>query len=279
MGRLRPPHAHSSGTVNPNRACGLGRADHELADRADRDDELLHSSPCGVSVMKPKPGSGEISETETARRPRARPRRPPASSPCLRANSATRRCRRSTSWSSGPAAPGSQRSGTANEYTFPHAIRWCHAPRRSVDRRRRADVLGRGERRLSRPQRAHRVRRVRPRPRQRGLGADDRDRPSRRNGRRALTRPTRTSGDFDPAWSPDGRRIAYVHSTGSTVGPGQSGTEIWVMNADGSGKRRLTRNVSFDGGPTWSPTAAASSSSAARSTRTEAACPTPTSGS
>jgi dipeptidyl aminopeptidase/acylaminoacyl peptidase len=72
-------------------------------------------------------------------------------------------------------------------------------------------------------------------------------------GRRALTRPTRTSGDFDPAWSPNGRRIAYVHSTGSTVGPGQAGTEIWVMNADGSGKRRLTQNVSFDGGPTWSP--------------------------
>jgi Tol biopolymer transport system component len=72
-------------------------------------------------------------------------------------------------------------------------------------------------------------------------------------GRRALTKPTRTSGDFDPAWSPDGRRIAYVHSTGSTVGPGQVGTEIWVMDADGSGKRRLTWNVSFDGGPTWSP--------------------------
>ena len=63
-------------------------------------------------------------------------------------------------------------------------------------------------------------------------------------------RAVRTSGDFDPAWSPGGRRIAYVHSTGSTVGPGQAGTEIWVMNADGSGKRRLTRNVSFDGGPT-----------------------------
>src|SRR4029453_6316229 len=72
-------------------------------------------------------------------------------------------------------------------------------------------------------------------------------------GRRALTKPSRTSSDFDPAWSPNGRRIAYVHSTGSTVGPGQSGTEIWVMNANGSGKRRLTRNVSFDGGPTWSP--------------------------
>ncbi len=73
------------------------------------------------------------------------------------------------------------------------------------------------------------------------------------SGRRALTRPTPTSGDFDPAWSPDGRRVAYVHATGPKPGPGTLGTEIWVMAADGTGKRRLTRNALFDGGPTWSP--------------------------
>ena len=72
-------------------------------------------------------------------------------------------------------------------------------------------------------------------------------------GRQTLTTATRTSGDFEPAWSPDGRRLAYVHSTGRQLGPGTSGTEIWVMNADGSGKRRLTRNSLWDGSPTWSP--------------------------
>ena len=72
-------------------------------------------------------------------------------------------------------------------------------------------------------------------------------------GRHTLTTPTRTSGDFEPAWSPDGRRLAYVHSTGVQIGPGTAGTEIWVMNADGGGKRRLTRNALWDGSPTWRP--------------------------
>jgi Tol biopolymer transport system component len=71
--------------------------------------------------------------------------------------------------------------------------------------------------------------------------------------RRALTRPTSVSADFAPAWSPDGRRIAYVHSSGRQVGPHTAGTEIWVMEADGTRKRRLTRNAVFDGSPTWSP--------------------------
>src|SRR5262245_60360741 len=29
--------------------------------------------------------------------------------------------------------------------------------------------------------------------------------------------------------------------------------EIWVMNADGSGKRRLTNNTTYDLGAVWSP--------------------------
>jgi Tol biopolymer transport system component len=71
--------------------------------------------------------------------------------------------------------------------------------------------------------------------------------------RRALTRPTSGSADFDPAWSPDGRRIAYVHSSGREVGHHTAGSEIWLMDADGGRKRRLTRNSVFDGSPTWSP--------------------------
>lgn len=52
-------------------------------------------------------------------------------------------------------------------------------------------------------------------------------------------------GADQPAWSPRRTRIAFA---GSRVG--QQG--IWVMNADGTGKRRLTRRPG-DGEPTWSP--------------------------
>jgi Tol biopolymer transport system component len=46
--------------------------------------------------------------------------------------------------------------------------------------------------------------------------------------------------DYHPAWSPDGRRIAFE---GSTNG-------IYVVNADGSGQRMLARRGSD---PAWSP--------------------------
>jgi len=49
----------------------------------------------------------------------------------------------------------------------------------------------------------------------------------------------------DPAWSPDGRRIAY------TVG--DAARQISVMDADGSGKHQLTDGTEPAGGPTWSP--------------------------
>ena len=52
--------------------------------------------------------------------------------------------------------------------------------------------------------------------------------------------------DRDPAWSPDGRRIAF-----SSERDGNS--EIYVMNADGSGLTRITNNSDYDGVPAWSP--------------------------
>jgi Tol biopolymer transport system component len=48
-----------------------------------------------------------------------------------------------------------------------------------------------------------------------------------------------------PSWSPDGRKIAFLE----TLGAG----EISVMNADGSGQRRLTHNNARDLAPVWSP--------------------------
>jgi Tol biopolymer transport system component len=54
-----------------------------------------------------------------------------------------------------------------------------------------------------------------------------------------------------PAWSPDGTKIVY-----STLhGPGDH-LRLYVMNADGSGKQRLTRNRGgpySDADPQWSP--------------------------
>jgi TolB protein len=48
------------------------------------------------------------------------------------------------------------------------------------------------------------------------------------------------------AYSPDGKRIVYCQSEGPN-------TDIWVMNADGSNARRLTKDPSIDVSPTWSP--------------------------
>ncbi len=97
-------------------------------------------------------------------------------------------------------------------------------------------------------------------------------------------------GHATPAWSPDGRKIAFMSNRDGSeeiylvnldgsglVNPTRSrgrdnrpmwspngrliafrsdrdgNGEVYVMNADGSGVRRLTRNPASDGGPVWSP--------------------------
>jgi TolB protein len=58
-------------------------------------------------------------------------------------------------------------------------------------------------------------------------------------GRRTLT----PQGlDFHPAWSPDGRRIAFAREA-----------TLYLMDADGSHLRRLTRPDAIDGSPAWQP--------------------------
>ena len=54
-----------------------------------------------------------------------------------------------------------------------------------------------------------------------------------------------SADDSNPAWSPDGARIAF---DSDRDGDG----EIYVMNADGTGVVNLTNNSAFDGLPTWS---------------------------
>jgi TolB protein len=59
---------------------------------------------------------------------------------------------------------------------------------------------------------------------------------------------TRSPGiaDWSPAWSPDGRSIAFFSMRAG-------GRDIWLMRADGSGRRRLTRDGSLNEYPAWSP--------------------------
>ena len=54
-----------------------------------------------------------------------------------------------------------------------------------------------------------------------------------------------------PTWSPDGRRIAYEQSIWES-----QRSNLYMMNADGSGRRRLTR-LRNARSPAWSPNGAA----------------------
>ncbi|HEX6324012.1 MAG TPA: hypothetical protein VFZ36_09830 [Vicinamibacterales bacterium] len=64
-----------------------------------------------------------------------------------------------------------------------------------------------------------------------------------------LTRPARGTDrqhNFLPVFSPDGSRIAFTSNR-------DGNSEIYVMNADGGGVRRVTRHQGIDTSPTWSP--------------------------
>jgi Tol biopolymer transport system component len=63
-----------------------------------------------------------------------------------------------------------------------------------------------------------------------------------------VTELTERALPLEPAWSPDGSRIAFAGS------PGHGPFGLWVMDADGSNPRRIAGSDDFDVlSPTWSP--------------------------
>jgi TolB protein len=50
-----------------------------------------------------------------------------------------------------------------------------------------------------------------------------------------------------PAWSPDGKHIAFRRMLG------EMNSEVFIANTDGSDARNLTNHPAFDGWPAWSP--------------------------
>jgi len=50
--------------------------------------------------------------------------------------------------------------------------------------------------------------------------------------------------DFTPAWSADGRRIAFTSHR-------QGNWDVYAINSDGTSLQRLTSDPGFDGFPDW----------------------------
>ncbi len=55
--------------------------------------------------------------------------------------------------------------------------------------------------------------------------------------------------NYNPAWSHDGKQIAFFSQQGKDVAT----AELYVINADGTNERRLTQNQAQEYGAAWSP--------------------------
>ncbi len=74
-----------------------------------------------------------------------------------------------------------------------------------------------------------------------------------KNQRNLTNHPDR---DWDPSWSPHGKRIAFISDRdGHFLAdmPDIPSYEIYVMDADGANPQNLTNNPHDDRGPVWSP--------------------------
>jgi TolB protein len=71
-------------------------------------------------------------------------------------------------------------------------------------------------------------------------------------GLRRLTRLS--ASNISPAWSPDGKRIVFASSRAHAgERGGEQVMDIYVMNANGTQPKRLTRTPLFPGSPDWRP--------------------------
>ena len=61
--------------------------------------------------------------------------------------------------------------------------------------------------------------------------------------------------EYGPAWSPDGTKIVFMRQERVAAPDGGFDwqVDIWVMNADGSGQKKLTDDLDREAGPTFSP--------------------------
>lgn len=66
------------------------------------------------------------------------------------------------------------------------------------------------------------------------------------DGRHAARLTDGPSVDLDPAWSPDGRWIAFASDRGGSM-------DVYAMHPDGSGLHRLVGSGGMDAAPAWSP--------------------------
>jgi WD40-like Beta Propeller Repeat len=67
-------------------------------------------------------------------------------------------------------------------------------------------------------------------------------------GGSSVTQLTSSGENYRPKWSPDGRRIAYIHETAD------GRHDVWVMFANGGGKRPVTTTGDVTSkGASWSP--------------------------
>ena len=62
----------------------------------------------------------------------------------------------------------------------------------------------------------------------------------------ATTEPFDGAADENPAWSPNGGRIAFDSNRSGNL-------DVYSMNADGSGVKQLTTSPALDALPAWSP--------------------------
>jgi Tol biopolymer transport system component len=77
-----------------------------------------------------------------------------------------------------------------------------------------------------------------------------------------LTRLTDAStgvGSYTPRWALDGREVVFVKERSRTPGVG---TDLWLMNADGTGQKELTNALDQDGGLDYAPDSSTGTSTA-----------------